>query len=271
MEIWYSILQNFVRRNITNHADRLPAISGVAREIARLTGYRYVVGLWSKDIWPGLLWSTNGKAKRLEDAQEPSWSWASIELDFDDQILHFTPRNFPLSTIWASVLGINIPSVGNDPFGQVNNARLHLKGPCQYGSQLCAWLRDNGYPDNDGPIPRFIKFSLDCSSDSLAFEKHDVMFLQIASGVNDTVPSMAASIKPRGPQSMQGPGAINLVTTQPSLHETHSEANMVRYALVLKPTGLANLEFKRIGISTIPYFMARTTTNTWKPESIAVV
>jgi hypothetical protein len=68
MEIWYSILQNFVRRNITNHADRLPALSGVAREIARLTGYRYVVGLWSKDIWPGLLWSTNGKAKRLEDA-----------------------------------------------------------------------------------------------------------------------------------------------------------------------------------------------------------
>jgi hypothetical protein len=135
MEIWYSILQNFVRRNITNHADRLLALSGVARDIARLTAYGYFAGLWGEDLCAGLLWSTNGNAETLKDASEPSWSWASIELRFNNSELQFTPRRYPLLTIWTSVLGINIPDLHNDPFGQVKNARLHLRGPCRYASR----------------------------------------------------------------------------------------------------------------------------------------
>ncbi|KAF4628878.1 hypothetical protein G7Y89_g9277 [Cudoniella acicularis] len=58
-DIWYSLLEDFMSRATTNHADRLPALSGIAREIARLTGYRYVAGLWKEDIVAGLLWFTS--------------------------------------------------------------------------------------------------------------------------------------------------------------------------------------------------------------------
>jgi hypothetical protein len=60
------------------------------------------------------------------------------------------------------------------------------------------------------------------------------------------------------------------VQRQPKLQSDYGvQVNMVRYALVLKPTGMANLEFKRIGIATIPHSMARTTD--WRTESIAIV
>ena len=263
MEIWYNILQNFVRRNITNHADRLPALSGVAREIARLTGYRYLAGLWSEDICAGLLWSINGKAERFENMPEPSWSWASIELRSADQAARFTPSRSRLPIIWASVLGINIPSVGDDPFGQVQSARLHLRGPCRYASELRRWLRENGYPPD---VTGFIELQLDCTSDVEVMQQHDVMFLQVASSEENSLATSRPTMMP----PIQPPSVEANVNTPPKLRGNPVvEVNMIRYALVLKPTGVANLEFKRIGISTIPHFMARTTE--WRTESIAIV
>lgn len=263
MEIWYNILQNFVRRNITNHADRLPALSGVAREIARLTGYRYLAGLWGEDIWAGLLWSIAGRAERFKNTPEPSWSWASIELCTDDATSRFTPRHSRLPIIWASILGINIPSVGDDPFGQVKSARLHLRGPCRYASELRAWLKDNGYPQD---VTRFVEVQFDCASDVDTMSLHDFMFLQVASSEEGSI----ATAKPMMVPPIQPPSAGAHINTPPKLQNTSVvEVNMIRYALVLKPTGMASLEFKRIGISTIPHFMARTAD--WRTESIAIV
>lgn len=150
---WYAILRDFVRRDITNHSDRLPALSGVAREIARLTGHHYVAGLWREDLFAGLLWSTSGNAKRFENAKEPSWSWASIELGcFNGPPWTFMSHQHPVSMCATNVLGINIQSVGEDPFGQVKTARLHLRGPCRYASELRAWIRESGVDQEYGTL-----------------------------------------------------------------------------------------------------------------------
>ena len=202
-------------------------------------------------------------AEKFENTPEPSWSWASIELRADDPAARFTPRRSRLQIIWASLLGINIPSVGVDPFGQVQSARLHLRGPCRYSSELRRWLREKGYPSD---VTRFIEIQLDCPSDADAVKHYDVMFLQVASSEENSL----ATLKPTMLPPMQPPSVGTNVDTPPRLQESPTvEANMIRYALVLKSTGRADLEFRRIGISTIPHFMART--SAWRTESIAIV
>src|SRR6187402_245518 len=61
--------------------DKLPAISGVAREISDLAKVNYLAGLWKEDMFHGLLWSFDGDdfPSRLYTA--PSWSWVSVTSD----------------------------------------------------------------------------------------------------------------------------------------------------------------------------------------------
>jgi len=43
---WYSMIDNYTTRNLTNPDDKLPALSGIAMVMASRTHERYVAGLW---------------------------------------------------------------------------------------------------------------------------------------------------------------------------------------------------------------------------------
>ena len=60
--------------------DKLPAISGLAIELAGAIQDEYVAGLWCNDILRGLMWSTWPflHVKKPEVWRAPSWSWASV-------------------------------------------------------------------------------------------------------------------------------------------------------------------------------------------------
>jgi hypothetical protein len=72
--LWYINLQDFVLKNITFVTDRLPAISGVAKEVARHTGSEYFAGLWRQDLYRGLLWIAPGNTETNKTYVAPSWS-----------------------------------------------------------------------------------------------------------------------------------------------------------------------------------------------------
>jgi hypothetical protein len=86
--LWYAIVQELTRRNLTRDEDKLPALSGLARELSVARRDRYVAGLWESDMIEGLLW-------RVLDPQDPehyparevdlrrrgpSWTWAQTQL-----------------------------------------------------------------------------------------------------------------------------------------------------------------------------------------------
>jgi hypothetical protein len=87
---WYQAVNEFCRRDITQPADRLPAIAGLAKEVARRLppkGFlaldkEYHAGLWLSDLHRGLLWGARGRAIpfNTEKPLGPSWSWASVKL-----------------------------------------------------------------------------------------------------------------------------------------------------------------------------------------------
>ncbi|OCL14849.1 HET-domain-containing protein, partial [Glonium stellatum] len=78
---WYILVDRYCIRQLTQKMDKLPALSGLAHEMAAFVGDEYLAGLWRRDLALGLLWNTvdRGDLQACETYRAPSWSWASID------------------------------------------------------------------------------------------------------------------------------------------------------------------------------------------------
>ena len=92
---WYTMLAQYVERQMWSPHDVFPALSGIAQLARSILGCRYLAGLWEDDMIRGLLWKScllfgpTSKAiplKRPIDKETqqrvdraPSWSWAAVE------------------------------------------------------------------------------------------------------------------------------------------------------------------------------------------------
>ena len=78
--LWYEVVQAYSKCNLTREGDKLIALSGVAQRIQKLTGWRYLAGVWDETLFHDLLWNLEGDAKRRKMSYvAPTWSWASVE------------------------------------------------------------------------------------------------------------------------------------------------------------------------------------------------
>lgn len=130
---WFHLVNDMTGRDFTEPLDLLPALSGIAGEIERLTGYKYFAGLWEKKIFMGLLWRGPVPGKRIDNYRAPSWSWASVEgritfIDFykgyDQTVYKPGYRSWPQ---WKpELLDIKVVPVGFDPRGRLSSGYLRL-------------------------------------------------------------------------------------------------------------------------------------------------
>lgn len=92
---WAQIRGRYCYKNLTFFEDKLNALSAVASEISRATGWTYLAGLWKEHLLDDLLWCyrnrkdywevdpseypilKSAKARAAEHVA-PSWSWASV-------------------------------------------------------------------------------------------------------------------------------------------------------------------------------------------------
>jgi len=81
MSKWHRTMCEHSGLDLTFHKDKLPAISGLARQFPASDLGTYMAGLWSFDFSHDLLWYP-GYSKipcpRPTGTGYPSWSWASI-------------------------------------------------------------------------------------------------------------------------------------------------------------------------------------------------
>ncbi|KAF3002886.1 hypothetical protein E8E13_001043 [Curvularia kusanoi] len=92
---WAKIIEDYTHRGITKSSDRLVALAGIGQALSRHSEHHYMAGLWSINLFLGLLWSlphydTNAMSAetnfdvennlhiRHEKLVAPSWSWASV-------------------------------------------------------------------------------------------------------------------------------------------------------------------------------------------------
>lgn len=81
---WQTIVEYYTQRQLTNHLDKLTALSGLAQVAMDSHSFRrgdYLAGLWRGGLVKGLLWHVRGPLEpcRYTHYQAPSWSWASID------------------------------------------------------------------------------------------------------------------------------------------------------------------------------------------------
>ena len=77
---WREMITEFTGLGITKPSDRLPALSGLAKQMKRHRATRYLAGLWEDTVFHDMLWLPVpiGGGRRQQVWQAPSWSWASM-------------------------------------------------------------------------------------------------------------------------------------------------------------------------------------------------
>jgi hypothetical protein len=78
VQSWYTIVENYSKRNLTKPSDKLPALAGLARQVEASINDEYLAGLWKSDLSSGLIWARRDEDGPKEPApnRAPSWSWA---------------------------------------------------------------------------------------------------------------------------------------------------------------------------------------------------
>jgi hypothetical protein len=126
---WWDTVRKYSTRNLTVKQDKLPAMSGVAEIVQRVTGSAYVAGLWADTLVTDLAWVRN----RLQDRETywapadcitPTFSWASVEGHISSYPHAFGGR-FEAE---CEVGSVNIPVSGANPFGRVTGGQITLRG-----------------------------------------------------------------------------------------------------------------------------------------------
>ncbi|TDZ35221.1 hypothetical protein CTRI78_v011523 [Colletotrichum trifolii] len=137
-ERWHRVVGEYTCLNLTKTSDMLPALSGLARETAELTGDAYLVGLWKGNLEQELLWRVVSVAdwRHRRDAilkrdwTAPSWSWASTgsgcKVGF--------PAFYGAEVLECKIPGISpematitCPPSGTDPTGSVAFGKLEAR------------------------------------------------------------------------------------------------------------------------------------------------
>lgn len=182
--LWSAYLIPFTRRGITDGNDKLPALSGLARQFSDALDHRfgrrppYLAGLWGDEyLMPSLLWLVSSKdpwwrskeknldgvynPRRSKDWRAPTWSWISLDAPIEPKdVFAFESA---VDVVEATTEPLEVDKVA-DPFGLITSGKLVLRGrliknlDCLYiGTDFHL---DLIYPKRNGNLSDKITFSL---------------------------------------------------------------------------------------------------------------
>ena len=130
-KIWAKLIDEYSARDLTKFEDRLPAISGIAKELASLWNEEYVVGFWRGFLVNQLGWykATIGSLySPFEPFQHiqaqkrigsPSWSWKTAPFP-----VHITEVDVPAIEVINCQVTLAFLEA---PFGEVTEGLLTMR------------------------------------------------------------------------------------------------------------------------------------------------
>ncbi|RFU27144.1 hypothetical protein B7463_g9194, partial [Scytalidium lignicola] len=146
---WPNVVEEFSRRKLSVESDKLPALSGLARFLARETNDIYLAGIWKQHVFQDLLWRVSPydddttywinkdyirmgesikSCKRpstvtpLSSYRAPTWSWAAL----DGPVKFELPSKVPQH---ALLCDYSIKQTTIDIFGTIKYGKLKIKAP----------------------------------------------------------------------------------------------------------------------------------------------
>ncbi|QDS70288.1 hypothetical protein FKW77_007939 [Venturia effusa] len=143
---WHRLLNLYSLRSLSYPCDKLPAISGIAEKFKMATASAYMAGLWIDNLIPDLLWSSMPylqdphEAARLTEYRAPSWSWASVDTQF--QYEEMSDRGLKSM---VQIKSVNCEPRGLNLLGEVRDGHLVLEGEVAQGTLVAPSARDFYY------------------------------------------------------------------------------------------------------------------------------
>ena len=129
MLAWDAACQDYSRRKLTFHGDRLAALSGLARHFgSRCQDDTYIAGMWLSQLPRSLFWNVPRRGRPdarslLTETSAPSWSWMScagpVETSTADD-------SFYIADV-ANIL-VDYEHKTADQYGDMARASLHFYG-----------------------------------------------------------------------------------------------------------------------------------------------
>jgi hypothetical protein len=107
--VWHAFVLQYSCLKMTFEKDRLPAISGVAKQMQQFRKQKYYEGLWEDSIVFDMSWYSGSKNMRSRPNQPhpPSWSWGSTM----SSILYFSV-DIAKTTLRAKHISLDLDSTG---------------------------------------------------------------------------------------------------------------------------------------------------------------
>lgn len=129
--LWWIVVEQYTRLELTYPRDRLMALAGVAQEIgAKYQAHlgRYFAGLWENELLLQYAWAADGLlSARPFPHVAPTWSWASITSPITYH------KSSYIHTFQAEIIDIVTVPACPSPFGQIASGSATLKGPAIEG------------------------------------------------------------------------------------------------------------------------------------------
>ncbi|CAG8957017.1 hypothetical protein HYFRA_00012497 [Hymenoscyphus fraxineus] len=135
---WRTLCNHYSRRTLTYEKDKLPAISGMARQILKkkeMRGSAYLAGLWRENLLHDLFWQPVEGARKAAVYRAPSWSWAAIEGHISWPVWRYCVEGE--CEIYCEVVDAWTRTDSLDPFGGVTGGSLRICGVVREVEMLC--------------------------------------------------------------------------------------------------------------------------------------
>ena len=136
-DMWNELVGYYSCRELTFLLDQLPALSGVASRVYKVTTSQYLAGIWEDSLPTSLCWTQGDKSILATPLPmkylAPSWSWASVVRGVEHRIERTISSFEPAITILEA--RCHVP--GLNPFGRVSNGYLVLRGEVFEATLTC--------------------------------------------------------------------------------------------------------------------------------------
>ncbi|KIV98820.1 uncharacterized protein PV09_09433 [Verruconis gallopava] len=136
-ERWCAAVEEYSQLDLTFTSDRLPAIAGLAKQMARyMTDARYMCGLWTSRLVVHLSWRRRTDLPPANSAKYrpgPSWTWVTISgavayprgtFYLQRPVVGFEEFADP----WPTVAGVDFNNEGDDDFMTLKHGSITLHG-----------------------------------------------------------------------------------------------------------------------------------------------
>ena len=128
---WTDIVSAYMRKELTQPFDILPALSGIASRLQCQELGSYIAGLWEHHLDVGLFWyaEISSTEQQTSIPIKPSFSWTSLAGISIVTNIYFHPRNSYQA--WSKrfeVLRTRCTVAGLNPYGSVSDASVQING-----------------------------------------------------------------------------------------------------------------------------------------------